>query len=196
MSDTNLNALELLLKSPSKDFVNELFQTSYTCGESGVPASIQKKCGEAMEISEEEAASVFQAIGSLIKTVLFESITTKEGILAVLPDSLDDKLKKLVISAVASNLASWKSQTATGQLSLPQLKDFDWRIDIKTSADTVTRMSVPTALVQMRIEEIPTSVDALAQPRDVVFEASKDTIETMLDGMGKILEQMDSVTNR
>ena len=46
---------------------------------------------------------------------------------------------------------TWRAQAANSQLSLPQLKEFDWRIDIKTSADTVTRMSVPTALVQMKV---------------------------------------------
>ena len=91
------------------------------------------------------------------------------------------------------NLASWREQSNSKQLSLPQLRDFDWRIDIKTSADTVTRMSVPTALVQMKIQDLPTSVDEMAPVRSMTFEVTKDTIETMLDGMGKILEQMESL---
>jgi hypothetical protein len=78
-------------------------------------------------------------------------------------------------------------------VSLPQLKDFDWRIDIKTSADTVARMSVPTAMVQMKVQDVPQSVDQMAPTRTVTFEASKDTISTILDGMGKILEQMESL---
>eukprot|EP00729_Bicosta_minor_P000731 gene731-24704_t len=52
---------------------------------------------------------------------------------------------------------------------------------------------VPTALVQMKIQDVPTSVDEMAPVRSMTFEVTKDTIETMLDGMGKILEQMESV---
>ena len=36
-------------------------------------------------------------------------------------------------------------------VSLPRLIDFDWRVDVKTSSDSVTRMAVPTCLVQMKV---------------------------------------------
>ena len=52
-------------------------------------------------------------------------------------------------------------------------------------------MSVPTALVQMKIQDLPTTEDEMAPTRSMNFEVSKDTIATMLDGMGKILEQME-----
>lgn len=129
----------------------------------------------------------------MIKSVLFEAVTSKEALVDLLPAALDDNLKKLVVSVIAKNLKSWREQSSSNQLSLPQLRDFDWRIDIKTSADTVTRMSVPTALVQMKIQDLPTSVDEMAPVRSMTFEVTKDTIETMLDGMGKILEQMESL---
>ena len=37
------------------------------------------------------------------------------------------------------------------QISLPRLVDVDWRVDVKTSANTVSRMATPTALVQMQV---------------------------------------------
>ena len=64
-------------------------------------------------------------------------------------DGLDGNLQKLVVSVVASNLATWRDLSSNNELSLPTLKEFDWRIDIKTSSDKVARMSVPTALVQV-----------------------------------------------
>ena len=36
-------------------------------------------------------------------------------------------------------------------VSLPRLIDFDWRVDVKTSSDSVMRMAVPTCLVQMKV---------------------------------------------
>jgi len=185
--------LSLLLHAPSKDFVTELFQTSFTCGEAAVPPTINAKCAEAMDITVEQSMQMFSSIGALIKKVVFNSVSSKEELLAIIPVILHDKLKKLIASVFGANLKTWRAQAANSQLSLPQLKEFDWRIDIKTSADTVTRMSVPTALVQMKIQDLPTSVNEMATLQSVTFEVTKDTIETMLDGMGKILEQMDSI---
>ena len=36
-------------------------------------------------------------------------------------------------------------------VSLPRLSDFDWRVDIKTSSDTLARMSVPTCVLQLKV---------------------------------------------
>ena len=36
-------------------------------------------------------------------------------------------------------------------VSLPQLKELDWRVDMVTSSDSVSRMSVPTCLVQFKV---------------------------------------------
>lgn len=38
-------------------------------------------------------------------------------------------------------------------VSLPHLVDFDWRVDVKTSSDSVARMAQPTCLVQMKVPE-------------------------------------------
>lgn len=36
-------------------------------------------------------------------------------------------------------------------VSLPHLVDMDWRVDIKTSSDTISRMAVPTCLLQLKV---------------------------------------------
>eukprot|EP00038_Savillea_parva_P009071 m.181042 g.181042 ORF g.181042 m.181042 type:complete len:196 (-) comp15156_c0_seq1:44-631(-) len=183
-----------LMKSPSQEFVTELFQTAFTCGKNPVPLSVQEKCAEMMELPREEVGELFGEISSLIQTVLFESVSTKEGLVGLIPAGTPEKLTKLVVGVVSQNLQTWREQSAGNELSLPALKDFDWRIDIKTASDKVSRISAPTALVQMRVEDVPTRADELAPLRVVDFEVSKDTLGVMLDGMGKILEQLNSVT--
>ena len=42
-------------------------------------------------------------------------------------------------------------------VSLPRLIDFDWRVDVKTSSDSVMRMAVPTCLVQMKVSDMKCS---------------------------------------
>lgn len=41
---------------------------------------------------------------------------------------------------------------------MPKLADFDWRVDVKTSSDAITRMSVPTCLLQLKVNSIETFV--------------------------------------
>ena len=36
-------------------------------------------------------------------------------------------------------------------VSLPRLVNFDWRVDVKTSSDSATRMAQPTCIVQMKV---------------------------------------------
>lgn len=40
-------------------------------------------------------------------------------------------------------------------VSLPRLVDMDWRVDIKTSSDTINRMAVPTCLLQLKVMSGP-----------------------------------------
>ena len=143
--------------------------------------------------AEEEGPQLFAAIGALVRRVLFEGVASKDALLALLPARLDEKLKGLIVSVIGGNLATWREQNDNSQLSLPALKGFDWRIDVKTASDRAGQMSVPTALVQMQVEEIPSAAGELAPMRTVNFEVSQETLSAMLDGMGKILEQLDSV---
>eukprot|EP00041_Stephanoeca_diplocostata_P023941 m.597691 g.597691 ORF g.597691 m.597691 type:complete len:193 (-) comp22417_c0_seq4:3284-3862(-) len=189
-------ALGRLIKAPSKEFVKELFQTAFTCGNNPVPQTVVKKCAEVMELEDSDVAEVFVAISDIIKTTLFENVSTKEGIVKLLPAGLEERLQALVVSVVSKNLKQWRLQSASNELSLPALKEFDWRIDIKSASDKVARMSVPTALVQMKVEDVATRKDEMAQMRSIDFEVNRDTLTTMLDGMGKILGQLNSAAGQ
>lgn len=50
-----------------------------------VPSSILGKCGEAMEITQRETETLFASLAEIIRIVLFESVSTKEGLLKLLP---------------------------------------------------------------------------------------------------------------
>ena len=40
-------------------------------------------------------------------------------------------------------------------VSLPRLIDFDWKVNIKSSSDSASRMAAPTCLVQMNVRLHP-----------------------------------------
>jgi len=53
-------------------------------------------------------------------------------------------------------------------------------------------MGTRTAGVQ--VQEPLAQVDVLAPTKSITFEMNKETLETMLDGLGKIRDQLASIT--
>lgn len=80
-------------------------------------------------------------------------------------------------------------------LSLPRLIDFDYRVDIKAATESTSGQSVPCVLCEMKVEEEQTSSVTLAGVRTVHFELGKETLETMLDSLEKISEQMNALAS-
>lgn len=100
-------------------------------------------------------------------------------------------------------------------MSLPRLDGFDWRVDVKTSSDCATRMAAPTCLLEMKVgtelwnEGLKSdrlfplqvcrgreSTGHLLPPQTVTMEFSRETLHTMLDGLGKIRDQLASVATK
>ncbi|XP_057289782.1 COMM domain-containing protein 9-like [Hydractinia symbiolongicarpus] len=83
-------------------------------------------------------------------------------------------------------------------VSLPSLLDFDWRIDVVSASDQVNRMSLPTCLLQFKVADYGNCKKSTEEvkPRNVTVELSKETLDTMLDGLGKIRDQLNSVVSK
>lgn len=47
-------------------------------------------------------------------------------------------------------------------VSLPKLIDFDWRVDVKTSSNAISRMSMPTCIMQLQVSHRNTTLDSSA----------------------------------
>ncbi len=75
----------------------------------------------------------------------------------------------------------------------PVLSRADWRVDVKTSSNLLSRMSVPTVLVGMKVQDTPTHVGVVPDVKDVQFELSKEALQTMLDGLNKIRDQLGAI---
>jgi hypothetical protein len=93
-------------------------------------------------------------------------------------DAFHKNLRELLSRIIAEQLPNWRKQSIktmgkcvksdfiysfytqiiVSPVSLPQLVDFNWRVDIKTSADTLSRMSVPTCILQMQVCCCPCSL--------------------------------------
>lgn len=114
----------------------------------------------------------------------------------------------LHLAVIAGRLSEFRQQCVKGQCSLPKLRSFDWRIDLQTSSNYVTDMSTPCVLVQMEVDKPQQAVqrpmtfqgvdrDENTQNTETVnFELSQASLATMLEGLGKIRDQLNSVANK
>ncbi|XP_066932123.1 COMM domain-containing protein 9-like [Clytia hemisphaerica] len=83
-------------------------------------------------------------------------------------------------------------------VSLPTLVDFDLRVDVISSSNQISRISVPRCLLQLQVLDKGNTKGTAEEekPSNITVELSKETLDTMLDGLGKIRDQLNSVVSR
>eukprot|EP00049_Salpingoeca_infusionum_P022923 m.9570 g.9570 ORF g.9570 m.9570 type:complete len:193 (-) comp5467_c0_seq1:370-948(-) len=185
--------MEYLLQAPSKEAINDLFDVAFKAGSGTVSDSKVLRAAEAMQLQPEQVQEMFQAIAAFIKKAVFAGVQSKQQVVDLLPSDMHKKLKSIVAGVVGANIATWNEQAIVDQTSLPKLVDFDWRVDVKVSSDDVARMSMPTTIVNMKVNDPPTKVGQAPSTSTVSFEVNKETLETMLDGLGRIRDQLSAV---
>ncbi|XP_073460291.1 COMM domain-containing protein 9 [Aquarana catesbeiana] len=195
LQEREFTALTLLLKAPSKDVVQKLCRDSFPRSSIG-SEHLTDGVSSSLSITTEEAAQVVQALHSLMQHVVYKGLTTAEQILSVFPDDFHQNLKNLLTKIILDNVSAWRNEAQNTSISLPRLVDLDWRVDIKTSSDSVTRMAVPTCLLQMKIQEDPDLCGLDPATSTLTMELSKETLDTMLDGLGRIRDQLSAVASK
>ncbi|XP_018112809.1 COMM domain-containing protein 9 [Xenopus laevis] len=195
LGEKEFSALLLLLKAPSKDVVGGLCRESFPKS-SVVSVHLIERTSSNLSISSEEASQLVKAVHSLSRHVVCKGLATADEILPVFPENFHQNLKNLLTKLILENLSAWRSDVLDSQISLPRLVDLDWRVDIKASSDSVARMAVPTCLLQMKIQENPDLCGSEPAINTVTMEMSKETLDTMLDGLGRIRDQLSAVANK
>ncbi|XP_004343058.1 COMM domain-containing protein 9 [Capsaspora owczarzaki ATCC 30864] len=189
MADTE--GLVHILKAPSKDALQQIFKDAFNFRlRPTAPQSFIESTTKGLQISEADAKQLFDAARIIAQEALFEGLEPQR-IASLFPVNMqkNGKLATMIYELVPT----WKLQSIDEQVSLPRLVDFDWRIDIKTASDSASKMAVPTVLLQMKVRDTPTRTDQQPGESIVNFELTKETLETMLDGLGKIRDQLSSV---
>ncbi|KAL2093983.1 hypothetical protein ACEWY4_011295 [Coilia grayii] len=194
LTEEHFSALQLLLKAPSKDAVRQMCADSYP---SGAPVSqrLAENTAATLSVSPTEAKELLTALHTLSRYVIFHNLASPEQILAVFPDTFHSSLKNLITKILLEHSPKWRDEALANQISLPRLAEMDWRVDLKTASDSVSRMAVPTCLVHMKIQDNSCAGgdDSLSS---VTMELSKETLDTMLDGLGRIRDQLAAVAGK
>ncbi|XP_043562196.1 COMM domain-containing protein 9 [Chiloscyllium plagiosum] len=190
-----LGALQLLLKAPSKDVVRQLCQECFSTSATN-SVRLVDSTAKSLSVTPEEAKQLIYSLHGFTRQVVFQGLTSAEEIIPLFPDSFHQNLKNLLTKIIVDNRAAWRNEALTNQISLPQLIDMDWRVDIKTSSDNINRMAVPTCLLQMKVQDDVSACQGGPIISTVCLELSKEKLDTMLDGLGRIRDQLSAVANK
>ncbi|XP_070283904.1 COMM domain-containing protein 9 isoform X1 [Myotis yumanensis] len=191
----NFGALQSLLKASSKDVVRQLCQESFSSSALGSKELLDITCSS-LSVTQEEAEQLLQALHRLTRLAAFRDLSSAEAVLALFPANFHQNLKNLLTKIILENISTWRAEAQADLISLPRLVDLDWRVDIKTASDSISRMVVPTCLLQMKIKEDPSLCKDSPSVSAVTMELSKETLDTMLDGLGRIRDQLSAVANK
>ena len=58
------------------------------------------------------------------------------------------------------------------------------------------KMNVPTMMMRLEVEEAPSNINFMAPVRSVDVELSRESLQAMVDGLGKIRDQLGQVAGR
>ncbi|TNN00662.1 hypothetical protein fugu_011908 [Takifugu bimaculatus] len=177
------------LQAPSKDAVRDVCVQSHRH-----PSRLLAETTAAtFSIPAAQAAQLVQSLHVLSHHVIFYNLSTPEQILNLFPESFHSSLKNLITKILLEN---WCVCTLIklhhSGVSLPKLKEMDWRVDMVTGSDSVSRLSVPTCLVQFKMED----TSAGGGSDVVTVELSRESLDTMLDGLGRIRDQLSVVAEK
>ncbi|XP_036963282.1 COMM domain-containing protein 9 [Acanthopagrus latus] len=189
VSPEHFNNLQLLLKAPSKDAVRDVCVQSHR----GPSRRLAETTAATLSIPAAQAAQLVQSLHVLSHHVLFYNLSSPEQILEVFPESFHSSLKNLITKILLENSPTWRTEAVGNQISLPQLKELDWRVDMVTSSDSVSRMSVPTCLVQFKMEDPSAGGESASA---VTVELGRESLDTILDGLGRIRDQLSVVAGK
>nr|XP_022315316.1 COMM domain-containing protein 9-like isoform X1 [Crassostrea virginica] len=191
----DFSALELLLKSSSKEKVVKVCNDVYVMG-SSMPDGLVSSVCEALGTRPNETKKDDRILIILTEDDNISWIYRTSRIQGIFPGDFHKNLRDLITKIALDNMNNWKNHSISTQVSLPRLVDFDWRVDTKMASESVSRMSVPTCILQMKVQENQSEVSTTPEVHNVNVELSKETLDTMLDGLSKIRDQLSSVARR
>eukprot|EP01104_Vermistella_antarctica_P010879 TRINITY_DN294_c0_g1_i1.p1 TRINITY_DN294_c0_g1~~TRINITY_DN294_c0_g1_i1.p1 ORF type:complete len:200 (-),score=48.24 TRINITY_DN294_c0_g1_i1:190-789(-) len=192
MSSQPLNGLTHLLKAPSRKVVDGIFVGMFRSRLSPITTRQRQDVRKVLEITLDEAGELLKSVRYINHQCLYDLIAGEE-IMDLFPSSFHDNLKTLIAKVITAHLRDWRVDAMMDQPSLPRLESIDWRIHVKNASDRMANMSVPTALIELKVNKQKTSVDQEEETQSVLFELNKETVTTMLSSLGAIRDQLSSI---
>ncbi|KAF5908324.1 COMM domain-containing protein 9, partial [Clarias magur] len=137
------------VSASSKDVVRKICTDSFP-SHAHESQRLVDSTAQALSVSSSEAVQVLRAFHLLSHQVVFYNLTAPEQIQSVFPATFHSNLKNLITKILLEQSLAWRNEALSDPISLPRLVDLDWRVDMKTASDSVSRMAVPTCILHMK----------------------------------------------
>ncbi|XP_023229848.1 COMM domain-containing protein 9-like [Centruroides sculpturatus] len=193
MAAVDFDSLLLLLKATSKQHVNDLCRDAFLCQDLP-PKHLVVQCAGRLSIEHADALKLLNSLSSLTKLAVFRNCSTPELVASLFPSEFHKNLKELLAKIIADRFQQWESEALDNMVSLPRLKDFGWRVDMKMASSDIARINALSCILHLAIED-NSSCDS-DTVSNVNVELNKETLDTMLHGLGRIRDQLSAVSRK
>uniref|UniRef100_A0A8C0W8S0 COMMD9 N-terminal domain-containing protein n=1 Tax=Castor canadensis TaxID=51338 RepID=A0A8C0W8S0_CASCN len=171
------------------DVVRQLCQESFSSSALDSKKLLDITCSS-LSVTQEEAEQLLQALHRLTRLVAFHDLSSAEAVLALFPENFHQNLKNLLTKIILEHVSSWRTEA---QSLLPRLVDLTGEWIIKNLLNSISRMAVPTCLLQN--EEDPSLGGDKPSISAVTVELSKETL-TPCWMAGPHPRQLSAVANK
>lgn len=189
MDTIDFSHLMILLKAGSKDIVYQIcHKVMERLPKETAYQALTLKFNDLLNITSEESIQLYTALSLLMKKALSMQAPDVSQIFSIFPSDFQKNLRNLLTKIIVENFEEIKSCTMGNTVSLPQLVDFDWRVNVTASSNSFSQMNLPTCLLQLQMQESQKSITET----EVNIELTKETLDMMIDEISKIQTQVYS----
>ena len=104
---------------------------------------------QTLSITNEKALVLILSLHALLKEYISIGMTDENEVAEKFPEDFPKKIKTFLFKMMREVAEPSKVYLQDQFTSLPKLRDFDWRMDVKISSKQEDRIKVPTLYMQM-----------------------------------------------
>jgi len=169
-----MDGLLHLLEATSKDQVVQVLdatvQNIYSSDKSSSNLAL------ILDIDEDKILQLAESSKSFITSVIYHDLCDVDSLKSLFDKSFDKKLRDLLIKIVLNRYSKWRKLVINNQVSTAKLESYEYEI-VENS-----KFEPKTCVLSIQTNEQATKV-----------ALDKQTLETMIDSLSKIRQQISSV---
>ncbi|KAL2492261.1 COMM domain-containing protein [Abeliophyllum distichum] len=174
--------LPLLVRANSKESVEYILQALWRTRHTGLDAADRQILRDILQLpNDSDIDPLLVCLRVLIRRCVYENVS-KEEMHKLFPAEVLPELQRLLTLLLQKFQKEWREDISKDQVNLPRLKTMTWSM-----ANQETELTDPTAVINLKLQS---NTQPSIGDRDVKFQLAKDTLETMLNSMYCIRDQL------
>ncbi|ONK71984.1 uncharacterized protein A4U43_C04F14450 [Asparagus officinalis] len=183
--------LPLLLRSSSKESVEYILQALWRTRKTGLDSADRAIVRDVLGLpsdsdSDSDLDPLLVCLRMLIRRCVYEKVA-KDDIHKLFPQEVLPELQRLLTLLLQKFQREWQEDVLKDKVSLPHLKAMTWDM-----GDNNTDSTDRVAVINLKLQS---DTPSLSEDTEVTFQLANDTLETMLQSMYFIRDQMSNVDN-